>query len=249
MRWIDPFFRFLFIWILATALYGEIDYDSARLERRLKAAKATGEITIDGRLDESAWSETQVATNFIQTEPDTDQVSSQKTVIHVLYDQDNLYFGIYVYDSEPDRVIISELKKDFNRYDGDTIEIILDTFHDGRNGYQFAINAAGAKWDAQMTNEGRETNTNWDAVWNVQTRRVEEERVLDLLGFLLLRLLFLLRLFFRLWGFPCFLGRQERGTYERHGRHNQHPPPCPASPHLGVVTWKRPFQLWICFVW
>ncbi len=174
MRWIDPFFRFLFIWILATALYGEIDYDSARLERRLKAAKATGEITIDGRLDESAWSETQVATNFIQTEPDTDQVSSQKTVIHVLYDQDNLYFGIYVYDSEPDRVIISELKKDFNRYDGDTIEIILDTFHDGRNGYQFAINAAGAKWDAQMTNEGRETNTNWDAVWNVQTRRVED---------------------------------------------------------------------------
>ena len=37
---------------------------------------------------------------------------------------------------------------------------ILDTFHDGWHGYQFATNPAGAQWDAWMTHEGRETNAN-----------------------------------------------------------------------------------------
>src|SRR5262249_33951240 len=49
-------------------------------------------------------------------------------------------------------------------------ELILDTFHDRRNGYQFAINPAGAKWDAQMINEGREVNSSWDGVWYVKTQ-------------------------------------------------------------------------------
>ena len=45
--------------------------------------------------------------------------------------------------------------------------------HDRRNGYQFATNPAGAKWDAQMANEGRENNANWDGIWEVRTRITE----------------------------------------------------------------------------
>ena len=168
-------FSFLFIaWMFAAALYGSIDYEAARHERRLSPSKTSEKITIDGRLDEPAWNEAPAATNFIQTEPETDQPASEKTEVRTLYDQDNLYFGIYAHDSAPNRIIISELKKDFNRDYGDTIEIVLDTFHDERNGYLFAVNAAGAKWDGQMTNEGRETNASWDAVWIVKTRRVED---------------------------------------------------------------------------
>ena len=51
---------------------------------------------------------------------------------------------------------------------------MLDTFHDERNGYQFAINPAGAKWDAQMSNEGRENNANWDGIWDVSARVGED---------------------------------------------------------------------------
>ncbi len=160
--------------LLATAVYGNIDYVSARLERRLKPMKTSERITIDGALDEAAWNQTESATDFTQTEPETDQSASQKTVVRVLYDETNLYFGIHALDTEPNRVIISELKKDFDLDNGDTVEIVLDTFHDERNGYLFGINAAGAKWDGRMTNEGRETNTNWDAVWRVRTRQSED---------------------------------------------------------------------------
>jgi hypothetical protein len=91
----------------------------------------------------------------------------------VLYDADNLYFGVFAHDREPFNILTSELTKDFNRESGDDFEIILDTFHDERNGYMFATNAHGAKWDAQTINEGREVNENWDALWDVKTRITE----------------------------------------------------------------------------
>src|SRR3990172_6362403 len=160
--------------LFAAAVYGNINYEDARRERRLKPAKTGEKITIDGRLDEPAWNQAPEAANFIQTEPDTDQPASEKTEVRALYDQDYIYFGIYAHDSQPNRIIVSELKKDFNRDNGDTVEIVLDTFRDERNGYIFAINPAGAKWDGQMANEGREINANWDAVWYVKTRRVED---------------------------------------------------------------------------
>ena len=68
-------------------------------------------------------------------------------------------------------IIISELRKDFNTGNSDSFIVIIDTFKDERNGYQFAVNPAGAKWDAQMSNEGRENNGNWDGVWDVRHAR------------------------------------------------------------------------------
>jgi hypothetical protein len=151
-----------------------IDYTTARFERKLQAVKASESITIDGRFDEPGWAQAPVASQFIQNEPEEGQPASEQTEIRVLYDQDNLYFAIHARDSEAGRVIISELRKDFNRDNGDSIVIALDTFHDERNAYQFATNPAGAKWDAQMNNEGRETNANWDGVWYVNTRVIDD---------------------------------------------------------------------------
>jgi hypothetical protein len=99
--------------------------------------------------------------------------ASEDTEVRVLYDGDDLYIGIFARDREPTRIITTELTKDFNRTSGDSFEVILDTFHDRRNGYMFATNAKGAKWDAQMVNEGREINENWDTVWQVKTRVAE----------------------------------------------------------------------------
>ena len=165
---------YLAILLFVTALYGEINYEAARLERRLKAVRTAERVTVDGRLDEPAWSQAPVAAGFIQNDPRPDEPASEKTEVRVLYDNENLYIGVYAYDSEPNRLIISDLSKDFNKDSGDSLDIVLDTFRDERNGYVFATNPAGAKWDAQMANEGRETNDNWDGVWHVQSRIVAD---------------------------------------------------------------------------
>ncbi|MGH9782828.1 MAG: carbohydrate binding family 9 domain-containing protein, partial [Terriglobia bacterium] len=170
MRWLKSFFLLIAAVIFGTTLYGSIDYASARLERRLKPTKTSDRIVIDGQLDEASWSQTDVAGNFIQNEPQVDQPASEATEVRVLYDHDNLYVGILARDSEPQRVIVNDLRKDFEHEQGDTVAIVQDTFHDQRNGYVFATNAAGAKWDAQATNEGRQLDENWDGIWTVKTR-------------------------------------------------------------------------------
>src|SRR5215467_7916833 len=152
-------------------LYGkDIDYEAIRLERRLHAVKITEKITIDGRLDEAAWDDAVRATQFTQKEPEEGESASERTEVAVLYDNENLYFGVVANDSDAHRVIISELKKDFSVDTGDSFQIVLDTFHDERNAYHFIINPAGAKWDAQIANEGREVNQSWDGVWYVKSR-------------------------------------------------------------------------------
>ena len=95
------------------------------------------------------------------------------TEVRVVYDDDALYFGVFARDDQPGRIIVSDLKKDYNVDTSDGFRVVLDTFRDGRNGYVFAINPAGARWDAQMANEGRESNANWDGIWDVSTRITE----------------------------------------------------------------------------
>ena len=139
------------------AAKNDINYETAHLERRLTAIKTTEKIGIDGRLDEPAWAKAPAADHFVQREPEEGEPASESTEIRVLYDDDNLYFAISAKDSQAGRIIINELRKDFNTDSGDSVEIILDTFHDGRNAYRFATSPAGAKWDAQMVGEGAKT--------------------------------------------------------------------------------------------
>ena len=152
---------------------GQTDLRTARTERRLPAVRATGAIKIDGSLDEPDWDRAPLARGFIQNDPHEGEPATEDTDVRVLYDANNIYFGVFAHDRDPRAILTSELAKDFNRESGDDFEIVLDTFHDQRNGYVFATNAHGAKWDAQMINEGLEVNENWDALWDVSTRIVE----------------------------------------------------------------------------
>jgi len=161
------------LWFSASGEAGQIDYDTVRLDRKLPAVRAAGPIKIDGSLDEPDWSRAPTATGFVQNDPREGDPATEETEVRVLYDANNLYVGVYAHDREPQRILTSEWSKDFNRQSGDDFEIVLDTFHDERNGYMFATNARGAKWDAQMINEGREINENWDALWEVKARVME----------------------------------------------------------------------------
>ena len=140
---------------------------------RLDAIRLAGEITLNGELNEPSWSEAPMAHHFIQNDPREGMPATFDTEVRVLYDDEALYFGVFAKDDQPSRIIANDLKKDFDTDQSDGFRIILDTFHDQRNGYQFATNPAGAKWDAQMINEGRENNANWDGIWDVATRVTE----------------------------------------------------------------------------
>ena len=153
-----------------TSQNGGIDYDTARRDRRMQATPSQGPIALDGRLDEPSWAAAPVAKGFVQNDPREGEPATYDTEVKLLYDERALYIGVFAKDPEPGQIIVNELRKDFNTGNADGFQVVIDTFHDERNGYQFAVNPMGAKWDAQMSNEGRDNNANWDGIWDVGAR-------------------------------------------------------------------------------
>ena len=127
---------------------------------------------LDGVLDEPLWNDAPLFDQFIQQVPHTGMPASERTEVRIVYTPDKLYFGVMSFYSEPEKIIANELRYDQPRMyaEDDTFAIMLDTFHDHRNGYMFMFNALGARNEWACTDEGRHWNRFWDPVWEVATQ-------------------------------------------------------------------------------
>jgi len=131
------------------------------------------EIVIDGVLDESPWRDAPPIGPLVQRIPVAGDRPTERTEVTLLRDNDNLYIGVVCYDSEPDRILRSQMARDAQLNPDDRLEIILDTFHDKTNAFYFATNPNGALVDGLVFANG-ETNEDWDAIWIVKTQRNAE---------------------------------------------------------------------------
>ena len=138
--------------------------------RSADVTSVTTPIAIDGILSESAWSSAPKIGDLVQRQPDTGSAPSQRTEITLLRDEDNLYVGVVAYDTEPDRIVGTQMVRDGSLNADDRIEIVLDTFRDQRSAFYFATNPAGALVDGLAFANGQ-LNTEWDAIWYVRTAR------------------------------------------------------------------------------
>jgi hypothetical protein len=158
----------------ASAAFAQTTISSPDGRRQLQAVQTTTPITIDGALDEEVWTRAVPATGFIQADPLEGQPATEITEVRIAYDGDYLYIGALCRDTDPSGIVVNEIRKDFAGRDQDTFDVLLDTFADRRNGFVFSTNSRGAKADTQVANEGRDVNTNWDAVWWVEARQTAE---------------------------------------------------------------------------
>jgi hypothetical protein len=134
---------------------------------RMIAAERTGPITLDGRLDESAWAASTPATAFRQHEPNEGQPASQPTEVRILFDDVALYIGARMHDSLGARGVRAYLTRRDQQTDGDYLEIIFDTFHDHTGRTIFQINPAGVKTDAGQA--ASNADPSWDPIWEAAT--------------------------------------------------------------------------------
>jgi hypothetical protein len=142
--------------------------------RTLTAVRTAAPIVIDGVFDEPVWATATPADGFVQADPLQGQPATESTEVRVAFDGDYLYIAAYCRDSDPAHIVVNDIRKDFAGAEQDIFEVLLDTFEDRRNGFVFATNAAGARSDTQIANEGRDVNPNWDAVWWVAGRTVAD---------------------------------------------------------------------------
>jgi hypothetical protein len=141
--------------------------------RSAAVTSITSPISIDGALSEAAWASAPKIGELVQRQPDTGRPPTERTDVTLLRDEDNLYIGIHAYDSEPDRVVGTQMIRDASLNADDRIEIVLDTFRDQRSAFYFATNPAGALVDGVAFANGQ-LNTEWDAIWHVRTARTSD---------------------------------------------------------------------------
>jgi hypothetical protein len=88
-------------------------------------------IRVDGRLDEQAWANAVPAGDFVQQQPAEGSPATHQSEVRFLYDDTYLYIGARLVEDERPRLVVNELRRDFNNpRDGDLYIVILDTFRD-----------------------------------------------------------------------------------------------------------------------
>ncbi|MSR36083.1 MAG: hypothetical protein EXR95_05480 [Gemmatimonadetes bacterium] len=140
----------------------------------LRAVRISAPITLDGRLDEAVWASAPAAGDFVQAFPETGRPATQRTEVRVLYDDEQLYIGAMVYDTDLAGIIRKGLRRDFASTEDDIFGVALDTFLDRRNAFYFFINPNGAIRDSQAFDNSRISGTEWDGVSHVRTALLDE---------------------------------------------------------------------------
>ena len=123
-------------------------------------------INIDGKFDEQAWKTANWDSSFIQFSPYEGKPPTQQTKFAIIYDKNNIYFAIKALDSNPDSIFSRMTRRDDE--EGDALSINLDTYHDKRTAFGFAVSAAGVRSDMTLSDNAPDDNT-WDPVWYVKT--------------------------------------------------------------------------------
>ena len=140
---------------------------------------------IDGEVvNDPTWTAIAPFGDLTQVQPNAGQSSSEKTEIRIALDERTLYVSVVCYDSNPESIVVTDARRDGSLDATDAFLMILDTYHNGQDGFVFGTNSVGTQYDAQVDNEGQGNfnnnrqqggtiggfNLNWDASWEVASQ-------------------------------------------------------------------------------
>ena len=132
---------------------------------RIHPQKIDESINIDGFLNEKIWESAEVANDFFMIRPTDGKKANQHSEVRILYDENNIYFGVVFFNnSVKGDYTVESLKRDFSFGKNDNLLIAIDPFNNLTTGFSFGLNAYGAQWDGTMYNGGK-VDLNWDSKW------------------------------------------------------------------------------------
>lgn len=177
----------------------------------VRAVRLESPLMLDGILNESLYATVAPLGDFVQQAPDEGAPATVATDAWIFYDDQSIYVAARLWETVPEsQWIANEMQRDsFQLINNDGFIVVLDTFYDRRNGFEFRVNPIGGFSDRQITDEGN-PNPDWNPVWDVRTGRFDEGWTVEMaIPFKSLR--------FRpgrsqLWGVQ--LGRDIRASFE-----------------------------------
>lgn len=135
----------------------------------VKAVLAGKAPIIDGYVNDDVWRDATLISEFTQKEPANGEPATERTEFLFLFDRNNIYVGIRCFD-DPKGIIAKELARDVSLGEDDRIQIIFDTYLDGRSGYWYQLGPRGSIGDALVNENGKYFNKAWDGIWDGKAR-------------------------------------------------------------------------------
>jgi hypothetical protein len=131
----------------------------------LHAVRVTAAPTIDGVLDDEAWSgESQPTGDWLSYNPLHGSRVPQQTRVWIGHDSRYLYFAFQCDDPDPSRIKTSVTRRD-NIWSDDWVGISLDALGTGQSSYHLMVNPSGIQLDMINTASGSEDESP-DYVWD-----------------------------------------------------------------------------------
>ncbi len=133
--------------------------------KSLQATRATALPRIDGKLDDIAWQNLPIAKDFVMVEPGSGdkEPDNQKTEVKVIYDDESIYFAVYLFDNHPETIMKQFSDRD-NFAQSDVFGVTINPLKDGQNDTEFFVTASGTQLDAKISAANGE-DFSWSAVW------------------------------------------------------------------------------------
>ncbi|MCC1484155.1 DUF5916 domain-containing protein [Winogradskyella immobilis] len=167
--------RFVFFILTMLAVNGI----HAQAKKALHIKRADVAPIIDGVLDDSVWENAEIATDFIQFQPEigNKNPNEQRTEVKITYDDEAIYISAYLYDN-PDLILRQFTRRDdFGQ--SDFFMVVLNPNNDAQNDTNFAVTSSGTQADA-LVNPTIGEDFTWNAVWDSAVKIVDDGWIVEL---------------------------------------------------------------------
>jgi hypothetical protein len=121
------------------------------------------------KLTEADWKTVPAVSGFVEREPEEGAKPAQATEFRVAFDDTTLFVQVRAFDTEANKIVTYLTRRD-DESPCDWIRILVDSYHDRRTAYEFAVNPDGVKQDRYWFNDTN-NDISWDAVWDVTVSR------------------------------------------------------------------------------
>ncbi|MFQ5351067.1 MAG: hypothetical protein ACE5EG_11540, partial [Thermoanaerobaculia bacterium] len=155
--------------VFALALATSTEPAALATEASIEIHRVRDEIVVDGRLDESAWTEAATVDTWYETRPGDNVEPKVKSRGYLAYDGRFLYAGFEFADSSPKSIKAPLANRDnvpsYTDYGG----LIVDANNDGRTAQMFLANARGIQYDA-LNSDASGEDSSPDFFWDSAAR-------------------------------------------------------------------------------
>ncbi len=155
---------------LISLLWFQVTYSQEHSikKKTFKTQRTYSEITIDGNFDEKDWGLVKWGGNFVQKDPEKGISPSQKTEFKIIYDSQALYVAVRCFDKNPKNISSPYSFRD--SFNGDWVEINIDSDFDKETAFSFTITAASMRGDEYIQNDGDNWNEGFSPNWNAKSK-------------------------------------------------------------------------------